>query len=89
MYVVFTLSFSTLSLLRLMQFVHVLQNCPIENIYVHSFSDLRLWWIYSEMNIIDICNFKNLNYKLCLIYVRQTVQNVIVCFNFDLLKIIF
>ena len=37
MYVVFTLSFSTLSLLRLMQFVHVLQNCPIENIYVHSF----------------------------------------------------
>ena len=89
MYVVFTLSFSTLSLLRLMQFVHVLQNCPIENIYVHSFSDLRLWWIYSEMNIIDICNFENLNYKLCLIYVRQTVQNVIVCFNFDLLKIIF
>ena len=88
MYVVFTLSFSTLSLLRLMQFVHVLQNCPIENIYVHSFSDLRLWWIYSEMNIIDICNFKNLNYKLCLIYVRH-VQNVIVCFNFDLLKIIF
>ena len=52
--------------------------------YIHS--DLRLLWIYSEMNIIDICNFKNLNYKLCLIYVRQ---NVIVCFNFDLLKIIF
>ena len=52
-------------------------------------SDLRLLWIYSEMNIIDICNFENLNYKLCLIYVRQTVQNVIVCFNFDLLKIIF
>ena len=49
--------------------------------YIHS--DLRLLWIYSEMNIIDICNFKNLNYKLCLIY------NVIVCFNFDLLKIIF
>ena len=47
--------------------------------YIHS--DLRLLWIYSEMNIIDICNFKNLNYKLCL--------NVIVCFNFDLLKIIF
>lgn len=62
MYVVFTLSFSTLSLLMLMQFVHVLQNCPIENIYVHS---LRLLWIYSEMNIIDICNLKNLNYKLC------------------------
>jgi hypothetical protein len=74
MYVVFTLSFSTLSLLRLMQFVHVLQNCPIENTYVHSFSDLRLWWIYSEMNIIDICNFKNLNYKLCLIYVRHTLK---------------
>jgi len=55
--------------------------------YIHS--DLRLLWIYSEMNIIDICNFKNLNYKLCLIYVRQTLQNVIVCFNFDLLKIIF
>jgi len=72
MYIVFTLSFSTLSLLRLMQFVHVLQNCPIENIYVHS---LRLLSIYSEMNIIDICNFKNLNYKLCMIY--------------DLLKIIF
>jgi len=51
--------------------------------YIHS--DLRLLWIYSEMNIIDICNFKNLNYKLCLIYVRQTLQNVIVCFNFDLL----
>ena len=50
--------------------------------YIHS--DLRLLWIYSEMNIIDICNFKNLNYKLCLIYVRH-----IVCFNFDLLKIIF
>ena len=46
--------------------------------YIHS--DLRLLWIYSEMNIIDICNFKNLNYKLCLIYVRH---------NFDLLKIIF
>ena len=50
--------------------------------YIHS--DLRLLWIYSEMNIIDICNFKNLNNKLCLIYVRY-----IVCFNFDLLKIIF
>ena len=33
--------------------------------YIHS--DLRLLWIYSEMNIIDICNFKNLNYKLCFI----------------------
>lgn len=52
--------------------------------YIHS--DLRLLWIYSEMNIIDICNFENLNYKLCLIYVRQ---NVTLCFNFDSLKIIF
>ena len=34
--------------------------------YIHS--DLRLLWIYSEMNIIDICNFENLNHKLCLIY---------------------
>ena len=47
-------------------------------------SDLRLLWIYSEMNIIDICNFKNLNYKLCFNRVF-----FIVCFSFDLLKIIF